>query len=217
MKNIKITACLAMLLLASLACNAATGIRAAQTDIPAMMTSAPTVLGPLETAAAKVTPDSVLTAIPLTSNTPIPGTLGIALADVKTVMGITQQFSFKDSSVGGKPATTATLTSTAAATFPLLADGFSAVFIGDPANLTEIRISVPRSNDKATVEQGTALLSLLFASILPATVQPDFLPWLTENYPSLPVGGTKELSSGNLKFSLSRDQANLHLDVTPLK
>ena len=217
MRKFKISVCITLLVFAMLACNAATGIRAAQTEIPALLTSAPTMLGPLGTAAAQMTPSDLLTALPITSNTPIPGTLGISLVDVKMVMEITRQFSFKDGTVDGKPASIAMLTSTAAASFPVLADGFSAEFIGDASNLVEIRVTVPRSEDKTTVDQGIGLLSLFFSGILPPQVQMAFIPWITENYLSLAVDGSKELASGNLKFRLSRDQVNMMLDITPLK
>jgi len=217
MRQNKIVLCMGLLLLSMWACSAATDIRAAQTEIPAMMTSAPTMLGPLETAAAQVTPSALLTALPGVDTTPNANGLGIALDDVKTVLGLTSQFSFTDGSVDGKPAAIAKLTSTAASTFPVLADGFSAAFIGDAKNLTEIKVVAPRTEEDASVTQGLALLTTLFAGILPADVQLVYLPWISENYSSLKVNDSKELTSGNIKFTLARDEAGMILTLSALK
>ena len=102
MRKVWIVLSLSVLLLAALACNAASGIRTAQTDVPAMLTEAPTALGPIETSVAEFTPPTDATSAPSdgtsipTNGTPSAGGLGIKLDDVKTVMQVTQQFAFTD-------------------------------------------------------------------------------------------------------------------------
>lgn len=223
MRQVRIVLCLSVLLLAALACNAATGIRAAQTEIPAalteapaMLTEAPTALGPIETAAAEFTPPAEATSAP-SEGTSSAGGLGIKLEDVKTVMQATQQFEFTDGTVDGKPAAIAKLTSTAATSFPKLADGFSATFIGDANNLDEIKVTLPRTEDQATIDEGIGLMSVMFAGILPADAQIGFLTWLTQNYSEVPVGGSKDTTVNNFKFTLSRTTTEILLDVTPAK
>ena len=216
MRHFRIVLSLSVLLLAALACNAASGVRTAQTDIPAMLTEAPTALGPIETAAAGFTPPANATSAP-SAGTPSAGGLGIKLDDVKTVMQITQQFAFSDGTVDGKPAAIAKLTSTAAASFPTLATGFSAAFIGDSNNLTEIKVTLPRTEVQTTADEGIGLVSVMFAGILPADVQVDFLTWMSQNYSAVPVGGSKETTVKNFKFTLSRTKTEMQLDVVPVK
>jgi len=214
MRKARFVLSLSVLLLAALACNAATGIRTAQTDIPAMLTEAPTALSPIETSVAEFTPP-VMPTSESSDVTPSAGGLGIKFDDVKTVMQVTQQFAFSDGTVDGKPAAIAKLSSTSSATFPTLAAGFSAAFIGDPKNLSEIKATLPRTDDQTTVEEGTGLLSIMFAGILPADVQIGFLTWLTQNYSEVPVGGTKDTTVNNFKFTLSRTATDMVLDIMP--
>jgi hypothetical protein len=216
MRHFRIVLSLSVLLLATLACNAASGIRTVETDIPAMLTEAPTALGPIETAAAKFTPPVESTSVP-SEGTPSAGGLGIKLEDVKTVLQISQQVVFSDGIVDGKPAAIAKLTSTAASSFPTLATGFSAAFIGDPKNLTEIKVTIPRTEDQTTVQEGVGLLSIAFSGILPADVQVEFVTWMTQNYSEVPVGGSKETTVKNFKFTLSRTTTEMLLDVVPTK
>lgn len=223
MRKVRIVLSLSVLLLAALACNAATGIRTAQTEIPAMMTEAPavlteapTALGSLATTVAEFTPPAESTSAP-SNGTPSVGGLGIKLEDVKTVMQVTQQFTFSDGTVKGKPAAIAKLTSTAAASFPTLASGFSAAFIGDPENLDEIKVALPRTEDQATIDEGVGLVTVMFAGILPADVQVGFLTWITQNYSQVPVGDSKETTVSNFKFNLSRANTEMLLDIIPAK
>jgi hypothetical protein len=216
MRKVQIVLSLSVLLLAALACNAASGIRTAQTDVPAMLTAAPTALGPIETSVAEFTPPADATSAP-SNGTPSAGGLGIKLADVKTVMQVTQQFIFSDGTVDGKPAAIAKLTAAAATSFPTLATGFSAAFIGDPNNLSEIKVTLPRTEDQATVDEGIGLASVMFAGILPADVQVGFLTWMSQNYSEVPVGGSKETTVNNFKFTLSRTKTEILLDMVPAK
>jgi hypothetical protein len=213
MGRLKIITSISVLLLAMLACNAANGIQLAQTELPAMMTAVPTMLGPVGTAAAEFTPP----AIPNTGGTTTPGGLGIALKDVRTVMDASQQFTFTDGSADGKPAAIANLSASAAANMPGLAQSFSAVFIGDPANLSEIKITVPNSSDQAAVDAGTTMMTVLLTGILPPDVLISFVPWLTQNYSSLPVDESKTMTAKNIIFTLSRTQSVTVLDLAPAK
>ena len=213
MHRFKIFSSISILVIAMLSCNAVTGIQAAMTEVPAMETAAPTVLGPIGTAAAEFTPPAVST----NSTTAPAGTLGISLTDVRTVMDATQQFTFKDGSVDGKSAAIATLSSSAAASMPGLAENFSAVFIGDPANLSEIKITVPNSNDKTAVNTGLAMVTALFSGILPPDVLFSFLPWMAQNYTSVAVGSSQDLTVKNMKFTLSKTNTATVLDIVPVK
>jgi hypothetical protein len=84
--------------------------------------------------------------------TPSAPGLGISLDQVKTVLQATQQFIFTDGTVNGQPASTATLGSGAAASFPAIANGFSAQFIGDPCNIRQLTLSLPRNDQQDTVD-----------------------------------------------------------------
>jgi hypothetical protein len=216
MRPLRIVFSLSVLLLVASACNVPTGIQTAQTEIPAMLTEAPTALAPIATAAAEFTPPALSTSEP-SDGTPSVGGLGIKLEDVKTVLQVTQQFAFTDGTVDGKPAATAKLTSTAAASFPTLATGFSAAFIGDPKNLDEIKVTLPRTEAQATVDEGVGLVTVMFAGILPADVQIGFLTWITQKYSEVPVGGSEETTVNNFKFALSRTDTEIMLDIAPAK
>jgi hypothetical protein len=190
-------------------------LTAASTEIPAMLTAAPTALVPLETAAAEITPPVLATDIPGSSATATQGGLGIKLGDAKTIMQATQQFTFTDGTVDGKPAAIASLSASAATSLPGVGTDFSAAFIGDPANLSEIKITVPYVDNQSGVDASISMVTLLFASILPSDVLSSFLPWITENYSKVPVGGSKEMTSKNMKFTLSRTQTEMLLDIVP--
>lgn len=236
MYKVRIVLCLSVLLLAALACNAASGIRTAQTEIPAaltqapaVLTEAPTALGSIETSVAEFTPSIELTSGPSdetpsaestsepSNETPSADGLGIKLEDVKTVLQVSQQFAFSDGTEGDKPASIAKLTSTAASTFPSLAAGFSAEFIGDPNNLDKIKVKLPRTEDKTTVDEGIGLLSAMFAGILPVDIQVGFLTWMSQNYSAIPVNGSKETTVNNFKFTLSRSDTEMELEIEPAK
>jgi hypothetical protein len=221
MRQFRIVLSILILISATLACNAATGIRTAQTDIPAMMTAAPammtaapTLMGPIETSVAEFTPP-VLPTSATSAQTPSAGGLGIQLQDVKTVLQVSQQFIFSDGTQAGQPAAIARLSSSAATSFPSLAASFSAAFIGDPKNLSEIKVTMPRAENQATVDEGIGLVGITFAGILPVDVQIGFLQWISKNYADVPVNGSKETTIKNFKFNLSRTKTEMLLDILP--
>ena len=207
---------LSILVLASLACKTVTGLASPGNGIPAMLTEVPTALEALGTAAAEITPPvEVATTGPDSgSNTPSTTGLGISVDNIKTIMQASQQFTFTDETVNGQPAVVARLSSTAAAAMPAGAD-FSAAFIGDSSNLGEIKISMPYSTDQTAVDSAMGMVTVLFASILPPDVLFTFLPWLTENYSKVPDGGSQQMTAGKFKFTLSRSQSIMLLDILP--
>jgi hypothetical protein len=225
MRFVRIVLSLSVLMLASLACKTVTGLGAAQTEIPEMITAAPSELAPIETAAAESIPTAAPTAAATAAETVEPagnGTapssgLGIAVDDVKSVMEATQQFIFKDGVVDGQPAVIASLAPSAATNMPGLMDQFSAAFIGDPKDLGEVRITVPYSDDDAAVQAGLGMVTILFSSILPPEALFSFIPWITENYSKIPPGGSEELVVKNLRFRISRVQSDVLLSIQPVK
>src|SRR5512137_229480 len=137
-----------LIMLFVLACGLTNGIQQIQqavTQLPEVLTSAPTALGALETLAATAMPSNQCPAAPAA------GGLGVSLVNAKAVLQMTQQFTFTDGSAGGQAVSTATLASAAAGTFSAISEGFSAQFIGDPCNLSEIKIIIPRTDQQTTV------------------------------------------------------------------
>ena len=121
---------------------------AASTEVPALLTSVPTDQGAIETLAAGQTGSSNC------PSTPTAGGLGVSIDTAKAVLQITQQFAFADGSVGGQPAAIVTLTPSGASSFPAIAQGFTAQFIGDPCNLSRISITIPRTDQTGHCRSG---------------------------------------------------------------
>ena len=184
---------------------------AASTDIPAMLTSAPTAQGMLETMAAGQTGSSNC------PSTPTAGGLGISIDTAKTVLQITQQFAFANGSVGGQPAAIVTLTPSGASSFSAIAQGFTAQFIGDPCNLSRISITIPRTDQQNTADQGVGVLNLVLTGTLPVDVQLAFLTWVAQNYPAVPVSGQQQTTIKTFQFNLQRNQTSMVLDILPAK
>ena len=180
---------------------------AASTQIPEILTSAPTAQGVIETLAAQPT-----SACP---STPTSGGLGIQLDTAKSVLQASGQFQFTDGTVNGQPVSTAKLASAGASSFSAIADGFSAQFIGDPCNLSKILVTAPYTNDQATIDEGLAAANILFTAIIPLDVQLPLLTWLATDYSSVQVGGTKQTTIKNMQFTLSRSQTEMSLEIVP--
>ncbi len=191
-----------------LACGLTSGISGIETQLPGILTSVPTAMGAVETLSAQQSSTNC-------PATPAAGGLGISLDQIKTVMQATQQFVFTDGTVNGKSATTATLGPTMTASFPDIADGFSAQFIGDPCNISELTISMPRNDQQATVDQAVGIVDVLIAAFLPSGDQLAVINWLTQNYGSIKVGETVQQTLGNMQFTLTRSQTEMVLDVVP--
>jgi hypothetical protein len=196
-----------------LACGLTNGIQQIQsavTQLPGVLTSMPTAMGGIETAAAGQTSSNC--------GTPSAGGLEITLDKVKAVLQYTQQVSFTEGTLNGQPVSTGTLSTTGASTFPAVSNGFSAQFIGDPCNLSEIKVITPRTDQQDTVDQGIAVVNTLFAAFMPPDVELPFLTWLAENYPNVPVSGQQQTTIGKMQFTLQRSTTNLMtLEIVPAK
>jgi hypothetical protein len=191
-----------------MACGLINGISGIATQLPAILTSAPTTIGAVETLSSQQSS----TNCPATSTA---GGLGVALDTAKTILQITNQFTFTDGTVNGKTASTATLDTSAAATFPAVANGFSAQFIGDPCNIGEVYVTIPRTDQQDSVDQGMELINLLFAGVLPPQTQLTLLSWMVQAYSSIPVGGQQQTTIGTIQITLSRTQTDMVLDILP--
>ena len=192
-----------------MACGLVNGIQQAATQLPGILTSAPTALGAMETFAAGQSSSNC-------PSTPTSGGLGISMDSVKTVLQITGQFDLADGTVNGQTASTATMTQSAATNFPAIASGFSAQFIGDPCNIGEILVTLPRTDQQDTVDQGIGVINILLAGVMPAGTQIPFVAWLAEQYASVPVGGQQQTTSGNMQFTLQRSQTEMVVDIVPI-
>jgi hypothetical protein len=184
---------------------------AASTEVPALLTALPTGQGMLETLAAGQTGSSNC------PSTPTAGGLGVSMNTAKSVFQIAQQFTIANGSVGGQPAAIVTLTPSGASSFPAIAQGFTAQFIGDPCNLSRISITIPRTDQQDTADQGVSILNLVIIGTLPIDVQLAFFTWLTQNYPTVPVSGQQQTTIKTFQFNLQRNQTSMVLDILPAK
>ena len=205
-----------VLLIFLLGCGLLSGVQNIQktvsTQLPEILTNAPTAQGMIETIAAQQSTNTNKC-----TGTPTTGGLGVSVETAKTVLQMTQEFTFTDGTANGKPAVTATLTTSGASTFSAITQGFSAQFIGDVCNLSEITVTIPRTDQQDTVDQGTEVLNIVLAGTLPPDVQLAFLTWVTENYSSMTVSGKAETTIKNMKFTLQRNQTSMLLDITPVQ
>jgi len=179
-------------------------LQQAVTQMPAMLTSLPTMMNAISTMPAG--------GIPAPNATPSTGGLNITLDTVKKAQ-LTGRYSFTDSTEGGQPVSTAVLTNEGGSIPPAILKGFSARFTGDPANLSQILVTVPATQDPATAYEELALIDNLLEAALPPDVQPTFVPWLTQNFP--PVAGEQQTTVKNLHFTLKETGADVILEVDP--
>jgi hypothetical protein len=181
---------------------------AATTQLPAILTSAPTTQGMIETIAAQQSSSTC-------TGTPTAGGLGVSLDTARTVLQMTQQFAFTDGTANGQSAVIVTLTTSGASSFPAIAQGFSAQFIGDVCNLSRVSVTIPRSDQQDTVDQGIGLLNIVLAGTLPPDVQLTFLTWVAQNYSTVAVSGQQQTTIKNMQFTLQRNQTSMLLDIVP--
>jgi hypothetical protein len=180
---------------------------AAATEMPALLTSVPTAQGMIETVSASNT----------CTGTPTSGGLGVSMDTAKTILQMSQQFAFANGNVDGQPAVIATLTTNGAATFPAIAKGFSAQFIGDVCNLSRVSITIPRTDQQDTSDQGVSVINIILTGTLPVDVQLSFLTWVAQNYPVVPVSGQQQTTIKTFQFTLQRNQTSMMLDILPAK
>jgi hypothetical protein len=195
-------------LFALLGCGLANGIqqiKQAVTQLPGALTGMPTMMGVMSTMAAGQAG----------SGTPVPATLGISLDTVKSLQ-VPGRFSYTDSTEGGQPVTTAVLTPAAATSFPGVAEGFSARFIGDPANLSQILITVPNTKDPATAFMTIGLIDAIFTGLLSPTASSTLLPWVTQTYAQVVSSGSQQQTTiQNLQFTMKSSNSSILLEVDP--
>ena len=183
---------------------------AASTQIPEILTSAPTAQGMIETAAAQQVPSTC-------TGTPTAGGLGVSFDTARKVLEMTQQFAFTNGTANGQPVVTATLTSSAATTFPAIAQGFTAQFFGDVCNLSRVTVTIPRTDQQDTADQGMGILNMVLAGSLPPDVQLSFLTWVSQNYANMAVGDQQQTTIKTMQFTLQRNQTSMVLDIVPAK
>ena len=181
---------------------------AVSTQMPAILTSAPAAQGMIETIAAQQSSGTC-------SGTPTTGGLGVSMGTAKTILQMTQQFAFADGTANGQPAVIVTLTTSGAADFPAIAQGFSAQFIGDVCNLSRITVTIPRTDQQDSVDQGSNLLNIVLTGTIPPDVQLTFLSWVTQNYSTLAVSAQQQTTIKNFQFTLQRNQTSMVLDILP--
>jgi len=192
---------------------------AASTALPAMETAAATALPAMETAAATDLPamETAAASNPCAGTPTATGGLGISVNTTKTILQMTQQFTFASGTANGQPAEIATLTSSGASSFSAVAQGFSAAFIGDQCNLSQITITIPRTDQQDSSDQGVSLLNIVLTGTLPVDVQLPFFTWVTQNYPTMAVSGQQQTTVKTFQFNLQRNQTSMVLDITPAK
>jgi hypothetical protein len=195
---------LPVFLIAVLGCGLANGLQQAVTQLPNALTGMPTALEAMGTAAAGQMESA--------SATPAAGRLNIALDSVKKVQQ-TGRYTFTDTTEGGQHLSTAVLINEGGSILPVIVKGFSARFIGDPANLSRILVTVPGTEDPATAYEEIGLINDLLEAALPRDVVPTFVPWLTQNFP--PVSGEQQTTIKNLRFTLKKSGADVILEVDP--
>jgi hypothetical protein len=154
------------------------------------------------------------TQVPGVGTLPAAGGLGISAEAVRTALQKTQQFNLSDDTLIGQPALMVALSPAGGQAFPLLAAGFSAAFIGDPANLSKIVFTIPRTDEQASVDQGLGLMKTISAGCMPAGVQARFMTWLTKYYAS-PGEPVQQTIIGNWLFTLSRPGIQMDLNIVP--
>jgi hypothetical protein len=182
---------------------------AASTALPALLTGVPTMQGLMETAAAQLPSSSC-------AGTPTSGGLGISMDTARTLLQMSQQFAFADGTADGQPAVIVTLTPDGASSFPAIAQGFTAQFIGNGCNLSRVSITIPRTDQQDTADQGLSVLNVVLGTTLPPDVTLAFVTWVTQNYSNVPVSGQQQTTIKNMQFTLHRNQTSMVLDILPV-
>ncbi len=181
---------------------------AVSTQLPGLLTSVPTAQGFMETAAAAIPTSSC-------SGTPQSGGLGITMDTARAVLQMSQQFTLTDGTSNGQPSVDVTLSTDGASSFPAVATGFSANFIGDVCNLSEIKVTIPRTDQQDSVDQGTNLMTVVLTGALPIDVQFQFLSWASQYYAGMAVSDQQQTTVNNMQFTLVRNQDTMVLDILP--
>jgi len=133
------------------------------------------------------------------------------------VLQMSKEFDFSTATVAGQPATIGKLNGVGASSFPAVADGFSIQLIGSPNNLSLIRLTLPRSDNAETVQQGLSLASVICAGLFPPDRLPQILAWLNQSYAPMTVGGNAQTQIKNAQLTLKRDASSMILEIVPQK
>ncbi len=197
---------LPVLLFSLLGCGLISGVQQAANQLPAALSAMPTMMGAVGTMSAGQPPAGN----PASSA----GGLGISLDDIKKIQS-SGHYSFSDTTENGQPVSTAVLTAVARNDAPGVGDGFSARFIGSPANLSQIVVTAPATQDAATAFAEIGLFGDVLSTGLPMDVRPTFIPWLTQSYTSASVGKDQQTTIQNLKFTLKETKTEVTLQVDP--
>jgi len=153
--------------------------------------------------------------------TPVPeGQLSVATTRV--ALEALQWFVFTEETVDGQPALIAKLTTEGEKHYPGVGSGFTGIFLGDPNNLSQIRITVLRTDMSAQglINGGPWLIQNILANLLPFS--PDekgaFFDWIDANFLTVPVAGKQEMAIKNVQFLLERPESDtISLTVIPQK
>ncbi len=199
---------LAVLVLSMLACGLVSGvqqIQAAASQMPAMLTSAPTELGSMETTVAQYTP-------PASDTTPgAPVTLSLNNAEL--ILKASGQFDFQQGTVNGQSATIATLSTNGASSFTGM-QGFTAQFVGDPNNLSSIILTAPLVS-QSDITSAIAVDDVILVTVIPAEQQSALVTWLSQDVENMSVPGQQQTTLQNLQFTAQATQSSFILRVQP--
>jgi hypothetical protein len=199
-----------VILMVTLACGLTNGIqqiKSVVTQIPGMLTSAPTAMGAVETAAAGESSAFC--------GTPTPGGMGINIVNARAVLLITGMVNFTDGTTDGKPSTTLTLTSSGASAYPAISNGLSVEFVGDSCDMSLVKVTIPRTDQQETVDEALSVLNLTLAASMPLDVQIGLLSWVNDNYESLPVSGQSQTTISGIQFTMQRTSTDMILEAVP--
>lgn len=127
-----------------------------------------------------------------------------------------QWFSFSDENIDGHTAIIAKLTTEGETHYPKIGSGFTGIFLGDPTNLSQIKITVPRE-----ASDGIWLIQSILASGLVSFSSGGmgvFFDWLDKNFLTVSVGGKEATIINKVQFVLERPKTDLIiLTITPRK
>jgi hypothetical protein len=200
---------LAVLLLSLLGCQRAPSTLPASAQPTPLSNNTPSQPGAVVNAPGQSSPGF--------GSVPTPGGPVIALANVLGVLQMSKQYDFSTGTVAGQPATFAKLNGQGAASFPAVADGLSIELIGDPNNLSSILITIPRSDNAETAQQGLSAASVICAGLFPPDKLAQILAWLNQSYIPMTVSGKEQTKIQNVQMTLERDASSMILEIVPLK
>ncbi len=206
-----------VLLFAMLGCGLASGIQQLQqavTQLPGALTAMPTALNSMATMAANQPSSNDSSS---NGSSPTAGGLGISADSVKAILTASGQFTAADGTVNGQTATIIKLSDAGAATFPNLGSGFEADLIGDPADISQVLVVTPRSDQQGSSDQGMGVLNIFLSGLMSADVQLPLFTWLTQNYDNLKVGDQQQSTFGKIQATLKRTNTQETLEIDPAK